>query len=57
MLLSAVSGALFQSYLAYSTSSSAGDKTIPGGFDDRRRDQMKIIDAENLLDLGKYSSR
>jgi hypothetical protein len=47
---------MFQGYLAWSTSSGADDEAVPRRFDDRCRDQMTVIDAENPLDLSREPS-
>jgi hypothetical protein len=47
---------MFQGYLAWSTSSGADDEAVPRRFDDRCRDQMTVIDAENPLDLSQEPS-
>ena len=42
---------MFQNYLSYSALAGTDDKAIAGGFDDCSGDDMKVIYAENSLDL------
>jgi hypothetical protein len=46
---------VFQNYLSYSALARADDEAVTGGFNDRSRDDMKVIHAENSLDLGEES--
>jgi hypothetical protein len=46
---------VFQNYLSYSALARADDEAVTGGFNDRSRDVMKVIHAENSLDLGEES--
>jgi hypothetical protein len=41
--------------LSYSALARADDEAVTGGFNDRSRDDMKVIHAENSLDLGEES--
>ena len=46
---------MFQNYLSYSALAGTDDEAVAGGFNDRSRDDMKVIHAENSLDLGEES--
>jgi hypothetical protein len=39
--------------LSYSALAGTDDKAVAGGFDDCSGDDMKVIDAENSLDLSE----
>jgi hypothetical protein len=42
--------------LSYSALAGTDDETVAGGFNDRSRDDMKVIYAENSLDLSEEPS-
>ena len=44
---------MFQNYLSYRALARADDKTVPRSFDDCGLDEMKVIAAEDALDLSK----
>ena len=46
---------VFQNYLSYPALARTDDEAVAGGFNDRSRDDMKVIHAENSLDLGEES--
>jgi hypothetical protein len=48
---------VFQRYLSYRVLSRTNDKVVAGGFDNCSRDDMKVIHAENSLDLSEESSQ
>jgi hypothetical protein len=48
---------VFQDYLSYSGLAGTDDEAVAGGFNDRRRDDMKVIHAENSLDLSEEPSQ
>ena len=48
---------MFQNYLSYSALAGTDDETVAGGFNDRSRDDMKVIYAENSLDLSEEPSK
>jgi hypothetical protein len=43
----------FENYLSYSALARTDDEAVAGGFNDRSRDDMKVIHAENSLDLSE----
>jgi hypothetical protein len=43
--------------LSYSALARADDEAVAGGFNDRSRDDMKVIHAENSLDLSEEPSQ
>ena len=48
---------MFQNYLSYLASSGPNYEAVPFRFDDCGRDQMKVLDAENPLDLSEKSGQ
>lgn len=48
---------MFQNYFSYSALAGTDDEAIAGGFNDCRRDDMKVIHAENSLDLSEEPSQ
>ncbi len=48
---------MFQNYLSYLASSRPNHEAVPCRFDDCGRDQMKVVDAENPLDLSEKSGQ
>jgi hypothetical protein len=48
---------MFQNYLSYSALAGTDDETVAGGFNDRSRDDMKVIYAENSFDLSEEPSQ
>jgi hypothetical protein len=48
---------MFQNYLSYLASSGPDHEAVPCRFDDCGRDQMKVVDAENPLDLSEKSGQ
>jgi hypothetical protein len=48
---------VFQNYLSYSALAGTDDEAVAGGFNDRSRDDMKVIHAENSLDLSEEPSQ
>jgi hypothetical protein len=48
---------VFQRYLSYWVLSRTNDKAVAGGFDNCSRDDMKVVHAENSLDLSEESSQ
>jgi hypothetical protein len=47
----------FENYLSYSALAGTDDEAVAGGFNDRSRDDMKVIHAENSLDLSEEPSQ
>ncbi|MCU1226000.1 MAG: hypothetical protein JWQ42_4093, partial [Edaphobacter sp.] len=48
---------MFQNYLSYSALAGTDDEAVAGGFNDRSRDDMKVIHAENSLDRSEEPSQ
>jgi hypothetical protein len=48
---------VFQNYLSYSVLTGTDDKAVAGGLDDCSGDGMKVIYAENALDLSEKPSQ
>ena len=47
---------MFQNYLSYSALARTDEEAVAGGFDDCGGDDMKVIYAENSLDLSGVAS-
>jgi hypothetical protein len=48
---------VFQNYLSYPALARTDDEAVAGGFDDCSGDDMKVIYAENSLDLSEEPSQ
>ena len=48
---------MFQNYLSYPALARTDDEAVAGGFDDCSGDDMKVIYAENSLDLSEEPSQ
>jgi hypothetical protein len=48
---------VFQNYLSYSALAGTDEEAVAGGFNDRSRDDMKVIYVENSLDLSEEPSQ